>query len=251
MENHYYNAEHPLRPYTYSLPANPGTVAPTNAVRGEPPEVIGGHWPCWDGQAWRQVEDHRGMEGWLNGEPFTVNDLGALPDDWTVEPPEPAPEAIAAAEKAAAVMAADQLITARLQRQVVQTESFAPAEFAVFAKAGLFEEWAAGARYEAGCRLVHGGLVYEVIQDVTGQAHQPPDAAGVLAIYRPLSVDPESGGGAAGTLDDPIAFINGMDVSAGNYYSYNGRTYLAKADLIPCVWPPDTPGLWQWEVAGE
>ena len=31
------------------------------------------------------------------------------------------------------------------------------------------------------------------------------------------------------------------------YYSYNGKIYLCKADLKPCVWNPDS-GIWQWEA---
>ena len=27
----------------------------------------------------------------------------------------------------------------------------------------------------------------------------------------------------------------------------NGLLLTDKADMIPCVWPPGTPGLWQWE----
>ena len=37
-----------------------------------------------------------------------------------------------------------------------------------------------------------------------------------------------------------------MDVETGKYYTYNGLLYQAQADMKPCVWPPDTPGLWQW-----
>lgn len=152
------------------------------------------------------------------------------------------------AEEVAAKAEAVQLITSRLQRSAVQVENFSAAEFTTLAKAGLFDEWAAGVEYTFGKRIVHGGIVYEVKQDLTSQEHQPPGSEGMLAIYRPLSADPESGGEAAGTLDDPIAFIDGMDVNSGRYYSYGDLVYLAKADMIPCVWPPNSTGLWQWEA---
>ena len=83
---------------------------------------------------------------------------------------------------------------------------------------------------------------WRVIQEVDSLENQPPGAEGMLAIYRPLN--PEH----AGTLDDPIPFVNGMDVYTGNYYSYEGKTYLAKADMLPCVWNPGSEGVWQWEV---
>ena len=34
-----------------------------------------------------------------------------------------------------------------------------------------------------------------------------------------------------------------------NRYRYNGKVYQVAegGDMIPCTWPPDTPGMWQWE----
>lgn len=103
-------------------------------------------------------------------------------------------------------------------------------------------EWAVGMHYEAGEVLNHEGQAYRVVQSVDSLEHQPPSAEGMLAIYRPLVP------GHAGTLKDPIPFVNGMDVDEGKYYSFSGKTYLAKADMKPCVWEPGTAGLWQWEL---
>ena len=42
-----------------------------------------------------------------------------------------------------------------------------------------------------------------------------------------------------------------MDVKKDKYYTYNGKLYKANLTMPACVWPPDTPGLWQWtEVTG-
>lgn len=77
---------------------------------------------------------------------------------------------------------------------------------------------------------------------VIPQEHQPPHGEGMLAVYRPIDE------GHAGTLEDPIPWVYGMDCHAGTYFSYNGHIYLVAegGDMIPCVWPPDTAGLWQW-----
>lgn len=101
-------------------------------------------------------------------------------------------------------------------------------------------EWAAGEKYEAGDIVNRLGQSYRVIQAVTAQEHQPPESAGLLAIYRPIETAHD------GSIDDPIPYVNGMDVETGKYYTYNGLLYQAQADMKPCVWPPDTPGLWQW-----
>lgn len=88
-----------------------------------------------------------------------------------------------------------------------------------------------------------GGTLYRVVQDnTTPQEGQPPHGEGMLAVYRPIDQS------HTGTAEDPIPWIYGMDCHEGTYYSYNGKTYLCKQDMTPCVWTPDTPGLWQWEV---
>lgn len=53
-----------------------------------------------------------------------------------------------------------------------------------------------------------------------------------------------------GSREHPYAFLYGMDVTKGSYYSYDGKFWLAKADMPACVWVPGTEGLWQWEEAG-
>lgn len=110
------------------------------------------------------------------------------------------------------------------------------------ALAPVCPEWAAGTHYDALEIVNHEGHPYRVVQAVDSLEHQPPGAEGMLAIYRPLVP------GHAGTLEDPIQWISGMDVDEGKYYSFSGETYLAKSDMKPCVWTPGTPGLWQWEL---
>lgn len=85
------------------------------------------------------------------------------------------------------------------------------------------------------------GQLYRVVQAVTPIKSQPPDGEGMLAIYRPIN--PEH----AGTEDDPIPWVYGMDCYAGKYYSYEGAVYMVAegGDMIPCTWPPDS-GIWQW-----
>ena len=100
---------------------------------------------------------------------------------------------------------------------------------------------AAGNQVAAGVCLVHDGQTYRVVQDVTPIESQPPDMDGMLAVYRPIERE------HTGALADPIPWVSGMDCKEGKYYSYEGKTYLCKADMTPCTWPPDTPDMWQWE----
>lgn len=87
MQNHYFNDTHPLHPYTHSLAATPGTIAPVNALRGETPAVTPGFWPGEQGGEWVDIEDHRGEEGYVNGESFTIADFGPYPEGWSAAPP--------------------------------------------------------------------------------------------------------------------------------------------------------------------
>ena len=108
----------------------------------------------------------------------------------------------------------------------------------------LFKSWdevlAAGKELAANTVLNLDGQLYRVVQAVTPQAHQRPDSEGMLAIYRPIDKT------HAGTQEDPIPFVYGMDTEQGKYYSYGGKTYLCNLTMPACVWPPDTAGLWQW-----
>ena len=112
----------------------------------------------------------------------------------------------------------------------------------------LLPAWAellsAGNQVSAGVCLTHKGQTYRVVQAVTPIESQPPGGEGMLAIYRPIERE------HTGTLADPIPWVYGMDCVEGKYYSYNGKTYRVAegGTMSPCVWPPDTPGLWQWEV---
>lgn len=114
----------------------------------------------------------------------------------------------------------------------------------------LFPVWedllAAGEKLAENTVLRDGKVLYRVVQagGVVPQAHQAPHDTGMLAVYRPIDQ------GHAGTEEDPIPWVYGMDCHAGTYYSFNGHTYRVAVggDMVPCVWPPDTPGLWQWEL---
>lgn len=100
----------------------------------------------------------------------------------------------------------------------------------------------AGNQVAAGVCLMHNGQTYRVVQAVTPIESQPPGGEGMLAIYRPIERE------HTGAPADPIPWVYGMDCKEGKYYRYEDKTYLCKSDMLPCVWPPDTPDLWQWEV---
>lgn len=115
----------------------------------------------------------------------------------------------------------------------------------------VFSVWPDGVntdgKYAKGQYITHNDQLYHIEQGVQPIESQPPDAEGMLAIYRPIDIEHE------GTLDDPIPWVYGMNCYAGKYYSYNGNIYKVAVggDMIPCTWEPGTAGMWQWELVSE
>ena len=116
--------------------------------------------------------------------------------------------------------------------------------------ASLFPVWPDGVnedgQYIENQIIQHEGQLYRIAQPtVAPQEHQKPGGEGMLAVYRPIELS------HAGTLEDPIPFILGMDTEKDKYYSYNGKIYLCNLAMDACVWAPDTPDMWQWELVSE
>ena len=117
--------------------------------------------------------------------------------------------------------------------------------------AKVFEPWGADMKYGEGQIVRHpanagGETLYRIVQPGgvdKSQASQAPDSPGMLAVYRPIILT------AKGTIDDPITYVYGTDCTAGKYYSYEGSIWLCNGDMLPCIWPPGTAGLWQWSKA--
>lgn len=120
----------------------------------------------------------------------------------------------------------------------------APDDVLLSAIQAVYDVWVPGEHYDYNQPLTHNGQLYRVAQPggVDALENQPPDAEGMLAVYRPISK------AHAGTQEDPIPWVYGMDCTTGLYYSHTDNTYLCKGDMKPCVWEPGTAGLWQWEL---
>ena len=87
MYNYYFDNTHPLRPYTGSAPANPGSLPPDNALRSAP-ENRAGFWPCEKEGKWQYLPDHRGKTAYQtsDGVEVKIEDIGELPSGLTFTP---------------------------------------------------------------------------------------------------------------------------------------------------------------------
>ncbi len=141
-------------------------------------------------------------------------------------------------------MRSDILEQARaLRRATQEIVRYAPDDVAAVQPRTLYDVWTAGNAYAKDALITQKGGLYRVVQEVTAIESQPPGAEGMLAIHRPIDAS------HAGTADDPIPWVYGMDCDKEKHYSYNGTVYLCVGEMKPCVWAPDTAGLWQWKIA--
>lgn len=121
-------------------------------------------------------------------------------------------------------------------------QRYIPDEVALEQPRAIVMEWVAGAEYRKDTKLYYKDTLYNVEQDLTSSESSPPDAEGVLALYRPIVP------GHAGTQDDPIPWIYGMDCVEGLYYLHNGTIYKALQSMAPCTWEPGAAGtetIWE------
>lgn len=131
-----------------------------------------------------------------------------------------------------ALTTASSLLNPSMVRSYVQTATLGTAELALFAKAGMFDEWAPDTQYNKGARLVCDGIVYEVQQDVLSVEDRPPFAEGMRAVYRPLYTDINNPQPVEPTLDE---------VKARKFATIDAETSSAIMAGFECeATPPDT-----------
>lgn len=132
----------------------------------------------------------------------------------------------------------------QIRGQIEAAAAYVP-EAAALDMPSVFPTWdkllAEGDPLEKGFILNLNGQLYITENYVLPIESQRPDDDGMLAVYRPINRQ------QAGTQEDPISWVYGMDCYNGKYYTYNGSMYLCKSDMLPCTWTPGTSGLWQWE----
>jgi hypothetical protein len=127
MQNHYFDPNHPLREYLFSVPAAPGSAPPPDCLRVEP-EKRDGQWPGEKDGVWTYFESHKGKKGWLNGVPHTITEHGPLPEGWSDEPPPPTDEEISAARVAEIKARLDAIDLALIRGLDARDEGTATAE---------------------------------------------------------------------------------------------------------------------------
>ena len=92
----------------------------------------------------------------------------------------------------------------------------------------IYQQWSnlIGTTATPGQRFLHGDTLYIVRTDASEHTFSAEWVPGVptAALYE--AIDDEH----AGTLDDPIPFIQPMQIYKDKYYSQNGKVYLCTRD---------------------
>lgn len=139
-------------------------LMPNNSTAAQP-ALQEGFIPQWTGKEWMQVEDHKRLEGWLDGEPYTIKDYGPLPKGFSTEPPEPTLE-----EKQAAIVGAvqarlDAFAQARGYDGILSAATYATSTNAQFAAEG---------KYAVEARDLTWAKCWQILNDVmSGQRPEP------------------------------------------------------------------------------
>ena len=84
----------------------------------------------------------------------------------------------------------------------------------------LYPTWAAGIAVSVGDRYQYNGKLYKVLQAHTTQADWTPDIT--PALWTVIDV------AHAGTIDDPIPAVAGMEYVYGKYYIDGKTVYICK-----------------------
>jgi hypothetical protein len=131
-------------------------------------------------------------------------------------------------------------------------ESDLPDEELIGKYASLRPTWKPGLKVYAGMLYNYQGVLYKVLQGTGGspyltQAHQPPGAEGMLAVYAPIRPpSPDDGSDGDSPALEWMSGETGLGIGDKRIDPLDGNTYEAIQNPGANVWNPSTaPALWK------
>lgn len=228
-------------------------LLPANATFTEPTEAQEGYVNVWNGEAWEQVEDNRGVEYWLPEDKFgaparVMKELGALPEGATLTPPEQTLDEknreLANAAKSELHNIAINAMMAQLagsditaQQTEYQSNIATLSDDVALIIPEVYPVWSGnGVEYKKDVRVTYNGVLYKVLQDHTSQETWTPTDAPSLFAKVLTSTD--------GTIPDWEQPSAENAYMTGDKVRYNGKIYESLIDNN--VWKPDEyPAGWK------
>lgn len=228
-------------------------LLPANATFTEPTDAQEGYVNVWNGEAWEQVEDNRGVEYWLSEDKFgaparVMKELGALPDGATLTPPEQTQEeknqdeankaksklnSLAINAMMATLAGGD--ITA--QQTEYQSNIATLSDDVAVLIPEVYPAWSANSvEYAVNDRVQYNGVLYKVLTAHTSQETWKPDVSPSLFVKVISSISGEIPDWEQPSADNAY--------KKGDKVKYNGKVYESLIDNN--VWAPDAyPEGWQ------
>lgn len=100
----------------------------------------------------------------------------------------------------------------------------------------LYPTWRSGVDYVTGQRVLHGGVLYKVLQDHTSQDDWTPDAA--VSLFAKVLIPDET------VIPEWVQPDSTNPYSKGDKVTHNGKTWVSDVDNN--VWEP---GVYGWTEA--
>lgn len=99
----------------------------------------------------------------------------------------------------------------------------------------LYPAWRSGVAYVTGQRVLHGGVLYKVLQDHTSQDDWTPDAA--VSLFAKVLIPDET------VIPEWAQPDSTNPYSKGDKVTHNGKTWVSTIDNN--VWEPGTVEYWK------
>ena len=99
----------------------------------------------------------------------------------------------------------------------------------------LYPAWRSGVDYVTGHRVLHGGVLYKVLQDHTSQVDWTPDAA--VSLFAKVLIPDET------VIPEWVQPDSTNPYRKGDKVTHNGKTWTS--DIDNNVWEP---GVYGWKV---
>lgn len=99
----------------------------------------------------------------------------------------------------------------------------------------LYPAWRSGVDYVTGQRVLHGGVLYKVLQDHTSQDDWTPDAA--VSLYAKVLIPDET------VIPEWVQPDSTNPYMKGDKVTHNGKTWVSTIDNN--VWEPGTVEYWK------
>ena len=227
-------------------------LLPGNATFTEPPKAQEGYTRVWNGTAWEQVEDNRGVEYWLPEDKFGVparemKELGALPEGATLTPSKQTQEEkdnieASAVKNELQTLAVNAMMMSLADGDLVETKNTYQTKLrsisdgAALKVPELFPHWSGNSKeYVKDDKVLYDGVLYKVLQNHTSQEGWTPTSAPSL-FAKVLTSEGEILDWEQPSSTNPYM--------KGDKVKYNGKIYESVIDNN--VWSPEAyPQGWK------